>query len=253
MPEGDSLHRAALQLQALVGERVAAETPHPRAAATGIAERLDGRTLEEVEAVGKNLFLRFEGGVVLRSHLRMKGRWWVQPVGRERHGRPWLVLRGSRLEALQWNGPVLELSGDARRRLGPDILAARPDFDRMVANLRGLDPSTPLGRALQHQRSVAGIGNMWAAETLWAVRLSPWLRLAETADDELRSALRQAQALMRAGLDGRRGRREAYRRAGRPCRRCGAAIRSRGQGDDNRTAYWCPGCQRGGGDAAAGA
>jgi endonuclease-8 len=35
-----------------------------------------------------------------------------------------------------------------------------------------------------------------------------------------------------------------YKRAGRPCPRCGATIRARGQGDANRTTYWCPGCQR---------
>src|SRR5207237_298694 len=74
MPEGDSLHRAARRLQVLVGERVAVETPHPRASAERLAERLDGRRLESVEAVGKNLLLSFEGGLVLRSHLRMRGR-----------------------------------------------------------------------------------------------------------------------------------------------------------------------------------
>ena len=75
MPEGDSLHRVARRLQALVGERVTVETPHPRAASVLAAERLDGRRLEAVEAVGKNLLLSFEGGLVLRSHLRMSGRW----------------------------------------------------------------------------------------------------------------------------------------------------------------------------------
>ena len=81
MPEGDSLHRAALQLQVLVGERVEVETPHPRAAVKGLVELLDGRRLEQVEAVGKNLLLHFEGGLVLRSHLRMEGRWRVEPRG----------------------------------------------------------------------------------------------------------------------------------------------------------------------------
>ena len=76
MPEGDSIHRAARSLQALVGERVEVETPHPRARVLSIAGRLDGRRLERVEAVGKNLLLHFEGGVILRSHLRMNGRWW---------------------------------------------------------------------------------------------------------------------------------------------------------------------------------
>ena len=86
MPEGDVLHRAAASLQVLVGERVEAETPHPRAAATGVAAAIDGRVLESVEAVGKNLLLRFEGGVTLRSHLRMSGRWRVEPKSARRTG-----------------------------------------------------------------------------------------------------------------------------------------------------------------------
>src|SRR5215467_742258 len=115
MPEGDSLHRAARRVQVLVGQRVEVETPHPRAATKGLAEQLDGRTLEAVEAVGKNLLLRFEGGLVLRSHLRMSGRWRVEERGARRTGRPWLVLRGDSHESVLWNGPVLELVRDPRR------------------------------------------------------------------------------------------------------------------------------------------
>src|SRR6476620_3766155 len=103
MPEGDSLHRAAQRLQVLVGERLEVETPHPRAAVKGLAERLDGRRLDGVEAVGKNLLLRFEGGIVLRSHLRMNGRWRVEPRGARRTGKPWLVLRGAEHEGVLWN------------------------------------------------------------------------------------------------------------------------------------------------------
>src|SRR3954447_4850830 len=107
MPEGDALARAARRLQVLVGERLAVEAPNPRAAVKHIAEKLDGKRLESVDAVGKNLFLRFEGGVTVRSHLRMKGRWRVQPRGRERTGSPWLVLTGATHEAVLWHGPVL--------------------------------------------------------------------------------------------------------------------------------------------------
>src|SRR3954449_2697023 len=106
VPEGDSLHRAARRLHVLVGQRIAAESPHPRAKAEGVAEQIDGRTLESVHAHGKNLVLRFEGGVALRSHLRMTGRWSVRPRGEARAGRPWLVLRGERAEGVLWNGPV---------------------------------------------------------------------------------------------------------------------------------------------------
>jgi endonuclease-8 len=144
-----------------------------------------------------------------------------------------------------WNGPVLELSARGARRLGPDILGEPPDLDGMIENLRRQHPSRELGDALLDQRIVAGIGNVWKAETLWHAQLSPWLRLGDVTDEELERVLAEAAGLMRASLDHARDRRAVYRRATRPCPRCGTPIRSRGQGDDNRTAYWCPGCQRG--------
>ena len=251
MPEGDSLHRAARSLQVLVGERVGVETPNPRAAASVSAATLDGRRLESVEAVGKNLLLRFEGGLVLRSHLRMTGRWQVVERGAARRGKPWLVLIGAEREALLWNGPVLELSARGTWKLGPDILADPPDLAAMVANLRGQHRSRELGDALLDQRLVAGIGNVWKAESLWHARLSPWLPLADVTDAELELVLLEASRLMLASLEGGRAERAVYRRAGRPCPRCGGPIRSRGQGHDNRTAYWCPGCQRGEGPPGA--
>jgi len=242
MPEGDALARAATRLQVLVGERVEVETPHPRAAVKQLAPRLDGRRLEAVEAAGKNLLLRFEGGVVLRSHLRMSGRWRVQARGSPLVGRPWLVLRGAEREAVLWNGPVLELDDGAMRRVGPDILATPPDLDRMIANLRR-DPTRELGDALLDQRLVAGIGNVWKAEALWEARVSPWRGVAETSDDEARAILGAAHELMTGSVEGNVRRRAVYRRAGRGCRRCGTPIESRGQGEQNRTAYWCPRCQ----------
>jgi endonuclease-8 len=243
MPEGDAVHRAARKLQALVGERVEVETPHPRAAVKHLQARLDGRRLESVEAVGKNLFLRFEGGPVLRSHLRMKGRWSVRRRGERHFGTPWLVLRGTAVEAIQWNGPVLELESDVARRLGPDVLAPEPDYGAMVARLRRASAETPLGEGLLDQRLVAGIGNKWMAEALWEARLSPWRPVGGVGDADLRRALEAAVRLMRRSLEGERQARGVYRRAGRPCPRCGEPVRSRGQGDANRTAYWCPRCQ----------
>jgi endonuclease-8 len=250
VPEGDALYRAAQRLQVLVGERLAVEAPNPRAAVKHIAERLDGRRLESVEAAGKNVFLRFEGGVTLRSHLRLKGRWRVQPRGREVDGKPWLVLRGSVHEAVLWHGPVLELSDRARLRLGPDILAQPPDLEAILANLRALPQNVRLGEALHVQRAVAGIGNMWMNEALFDARVSPWHSLAEATDAELRETLAAAARLMHGRLDGARGSRRVYRRKRRPCPRCGEAIRSWPLGDAARMAYWCPGCHRGEGPGA---
>ena len=245
MPEGDTLHRAARRLQALVGQRITAESPNPRGRATRVAETVDGRTLESVEAIGKNLRFRFSGGVVVRSHLRMSGRWSVRPRGERRLGSPWLVLRADRVEGVLWNGPVLELHDRALRRLGPDILDVPPQFDAMLQRLRAADETRTLGETLLDQSLVAGIGNMWLAESLWDVRLSPWPKLRDVSERDRLHALESAAILMRASLETGREVRRVYRRAGRPCPRCSTPIASWGLGDDNRTAYWCPRCQAG--------
>ena len=151
--------------------------------------------LESVEAVGKNLLLRFEGGLVVRSHLRMTGRWRIEPRGKQRAGLPWLVLRGETLEGVLWNGPVLTLETRNLRRLGQDVLAEEFDVDAAVARLRGAGDAW-LGEALQDQRLVAGIGNMWMAEALWSVRVSPWARVREVEDASLRDAVGAARRLM---------------------------------------------------------
>src|SRR5207249_9817163 len=147
--------------------------------------------------------------------------------------------------AILTGGPVLELSTRAVRRLGPDVLAEPPDLEAMLRNLRGAEPGLALGEALLDQRLVAGIGNRWRAEALWHAKVSPWLPVGRASDEELRAVLDAAMQLMRSSVETGREALRIYRRAGRPCPRCGERIRSHGQGDGNRTAYWCGGCQRG--------
>ena len=145
-----------------------------------------------------------------------------------------------------WNGPVLTLESRTVRRLGPDVLGEDFDLEAAVARVRRAGERM-LGEALQDQRVLAGVGNMWMAEALWTIEVSPWLRVRDAADEVLRDAIGSARNLMQEALaTGRPGRR-VYRRAGRPCLRCGTIVRSRGQGDANRTAYWCPSCQAGAG------
>ena len=250
MPEGDTLHRVAASLQVLVGERVEAAAPHPRGAATGVASAVDGLVLERVEAVGKNLLLHFEGGVTVHNHLRMSGRWRVEPRRSRRTGRPWLVLRGHAWEAAQWNGPVLALGAGPVDELGPDVVAGDVGTAALVAAARSADPRRSLGDVLLDQRVVSGIGTLWLAEMLWQARLSPWAPVGPVPDEPLRAAFEWLGPMMRAAVAGPRPLRSVYRRAGRPCPRCGNAVSVGRVGDANRAVYWCARCQ-GSGDAGA--
>ena len=246
MPEGDALHRAARRLQPLVGQRLEVESPNPRGKLTGVADRVDGRVLESVEAVGKNLLLRFEGGVVVRSHLRMTGRWRVERRGTRRSG--WgcpgscCVATSSRYPL---DGPVLSLETGSLTRVGPDILADELDLDEAAARLRAAGERRSARRS-RTSGSSPGSGT-WGWPRRSAIGVSPWTSVRDASDATLRDAIAVARRLMQDSLASQRSARKVYRRAGRPCSRCGTIVRSRGQGDADRTAYWCPGCQAGGG------
>ena len=257
MPEGDTIHSAARRIRAaLVGKPIVSiETPQPRHAMDRWPERLEGRAVTRVDAHGKHLFIRFEGDLTLHSHLRMTGWWGVYPRGR-RWGRSprsaWLVLRTADHEVVQFGGPVLELMTESRSRfdrrlaaLGPDVLAGELDEGAVLARLRQDDQSRGVGDALLDQRNLAGVGNVWKSEGCFLAGLDPWRRLSELSDEQALAPVREVRPLMREAAERGGHSREpfVYERAGLPCRRCDTPVRARGQGDDNRTTYWCPRCQ----------
>jgi endonuclease VIII len=258
MPEGDTIHYAANRIRPVLEGQVpdAIRTPHPRFARDRWAERLAGRPVTAVTAHGKHLFLRFGDDLTIHSHLRMTGAWRVHPEGARWARSPrraWLVISKDDNDVVQFDGPVLELLTETRRRfdrrlalLGPDIVADDFDADRAVALLRQDDPTRGIGDALLDQRVVAGIGNMWKAEGCWLARVDPWRPAADVGDAEVRTILDELRPRMRESAAGghQKAHRNIYNNAGRACPRCGTTITARGQGDDNRTTYWCPGCQR---------
>jgi endonuclease VIII len=259
MPEGDTIHSAARRVgAALVGHEIMEiETPQRRHALDRWPERLAGREVRTVDAHGKHLFIRFEGDLTLHSHLRMTGAWAVYRRGarwRRAPRRAWLVLRARGHEVVEFDGPVLELMTEGRTRfdqrlaaLGADVLADAFDAERFLARLRADDPTRGIGDALLDQRIVAGLGNVWKAEGCWGARLDPWRRVRDVSDDEALAVIADARPRMLSAAESSRtpaADRHVYDRAGRPCPRCGTTIRARGQGDDNRTTFWCPGCQR---------
>ena len=255
VPEGDTIHRAANRIRPVLEGHVpdTIATPHPRFGRDRWPERLDGRVVQRVDAYGKHLFLRFEGGLVIHSHLRMTGKWRVRDAHWQPPGNTWLLLARQDMLVAQINGPVLELMTASRARfdrrlaqLGPDILAPELDEAAFLRRLREDDPTRPIGDALIDQRVIAGIGNIWKCEGCFEVGIDPWRRTGEVSDEEALAIVRATRTRMQESV--REGMHErfktVYGTAGATCPRCGATIRARGQGEGNRTTYWCPGCQR---------
>jgi endonuclease-8 len=259
MPEGDTLFRTAAGLRPyLVGRDVVAARAQGPGPVPQI-QRVIGKRVDAVEAQGKNLLIRFDGGLELRTHLRMHGSWhryrpgerWRRPAGRAR-----LVLEVDGAVAVCFDAPVVELFETRAEavhpslsRLGPDLLSPGFDAAEALRRLRAPErrPMT-ISAALLDQQAMAGLGNIWRNETLFAERVDPLATVEALDDATLDRLVATGRRLLTqsAGLAPGRAPTSVYRRTGRPCPRCGTAIRSaRLRGDVPRTTYWCPTCQGG--------
>jgi endonuclease-8 len=261
VPEGDTVWNTARALhRALAGQPVtASDFRVPQLATADLA----GRTVVESASRGKHLLLRFSGAppVSLHSHLRMDGSWRVFAPGERWRGGPGHLIRVAlhtpAAVAVGYHLHELALVPTAEEDtlvgyLGPDLLG--PDWDpaEAVRRLRSR-PERAIADALIDQRNLAGIGNLYKAETLFLRGVSPWTPVSEV--DDLAGLVTLAQRLLAANRGRwtqvttgslRRGESVyAFERAGRPCRRCGTPIRRATQGDHERLTYWCPTCQPG--------
>jgi endonuclease-8 len=259
MAEGDTIHRTARRLQAALAGRPVTGVAVPNARSplrrqTARLEELRTRRVEGAEARGKHLLIHFQPGLVLHAHLGMQGSWQVrepQAHWRRPLGTAWVVLSADGVEAAQFGGSRLDLQTEGELRsdprlasLGPDLLDPAFETPAGVAAVRGAGQDRTLGEALLDQSLVAGVGNVFKSEGCFAAAVDPWRALGNLEDAELERVVDALQGLMRTGVERGRPSRQVYRRAGLPCTRCGTPVRSRGQGDANRTTYWCPGCQR---------
>ncbi len=255
MPEGDTIHRTAATLRTVLEGRELQRFEAPRVPGRTPAA---GSRIEAVEARGKHLLIRFGDGVVLHSHMRMTGSWHTYRAGeawRRHASRARVVIRTSSSVAVCFDAPVVELLDErdvARhpqlRTLGPDLCVPEPDVNEAVRRMGVLDPTTPVGVALLDQRVASGVGNVYRCEVLWAAQVDPFLPVADVGAAQRRTLLITAARMLRANLGGRRRRTvpgglAVYDRAGRPCPRCGSAIRTRRLGEQARSVWWCPGCQ----------
>ncbi|MCA1580303.1 MAG: Fpg/Nei family DNA glycosylase [Acidobacteria bacterium] len=261
MPEGDTILRAARTLaRALEGKEIVRWwSPLPTLSDGAFA----GSRVVRVEARGKHLLMHFDDGRVLHSHMQMVGSWHVYRPGEtwrkpERLARA--VLQTVDFVAVCFNAPVLEIltsRGLSRHerlaRLGPDLLSESFDPEAARVRLRAIQ-DLPIGEALLAQNALAGIGNIYKSESLFAAQTSPFLPVALMSDAEIDRIVHSARQLMlanvfsagrarttRAGSTGPRY--SVYRRSGLPCLSCGTRIRMRRQGTSGRSTYWCPCCQ----------
>jgi endonuclease-8 len=274
MPEGDTIFRAARTLdRALSGATVVRfESTLPALTRVHDDSPITGRRVDDVRSMGKHVLMRFSGGLVLRTHMRMNGSWHIYRPG-ERWRRPRrdmrIVVATADIEAVGFNIPVAEFIRDrdlARheelRRLGPDLLS--DDFNEEDAIARILARgSSPIGDVLLNQGVVAGIGNVYKSETLFACGVNPFAGAGTLDREKIRNLLNAARKFLVANVstglapmttytgfrrttrhDDPSQRLWVYGRVGHPCRRCGTSILMRKQGTDARVTYWCPNCQK---------
>lgn len=259
MPEGDTVRRLTDRLhRRLAGRTITRSDLRVPQHATA---DLSGARIESWSPYGKHILCRLDNGLTLHTHLKMDGSWTVLspgkqlPVALRQNIR--VVLRiDDGATAVGVSLPIVELLRTADEHtvlghLGPDILA--PDFDEAEAVRRlAADPARPAVSALLDQRNVAGIGNLWAVETLFLRGVQPWTAIG---DVDVPAATRLAKRMMTYALthpaqattgDTRRGRSHwVYGRAGEPCLRCGTRVAFRAATGHSyeRETWWCPCCQ----------
>ena len=209
-----------------------------------------GSTVTDVLPNGKHLLVHFDNGLVLHSHMRMTGSWHIYRPGEPWRRPAWLakvVLENEDTVAVLFNAPVVELlrakmAKHDLRHLGPDILAPELDLDEILKQARTAERQA-LGELLLDQRVAAGIGNIYKCESLWRLRLDPWMASSALDDEALGRLYLTARTLMQGALRKRQPH-AVHGKAGRSCPRCLWRVACRNQGDPPRFTYYCPRCQR---------
>ncbi|MGH3508434.1 MAG: Fpg/Nei family DNA glycosylase [Nocardioidaceae bacterium] len=268
MPEGHTLYRLARELDTVFADdQVRVTSPQGRFAEA--AALLDGHRVESAESAGKHLFLRFDHDHVLHIHLGLIG---VLTIGSapapEAVGAVRVRLEGTTAYADLRGATTCELvtadqAATIIGKLGPDPL--RDDADPALAWGRIHRSSKPIGALLMDQKVLAGVGNVYRAESLFRARLHPltpgqkvsrrrwnaiWSDLVElmaygvdTGRIDTVRAEHEPGAMGRPPrVDDHGGEVYVYRRHGQRCHICNSVVRT--QVLEGRNLFWCPTCQR---------
>ncbi len=262
MPEGDTVWRTARRLhQVFAGEPLTrCDLRWPELATIDFSEQ---RTLE-VASRGKHLLHRLDSGWTIHSHLRMDGQWRIEPPDTRANANTRALLATSQWTALGQRLGMLDVVRTADEHtlvghLGPDVLG--PDWNPAVAagNIAAagyLDDAT-IGAALLDQRNLAGVGTLYASESLFLERLNPWTPPRDLTPQQVAALIERAHRLLdhnkNHAVQSTTGSRRhgetnyVHARSGQPCRRCGGPVRVApiGTPPRERTMFYCPACQGG--------
>ena len=212
---------------------------------------LAGARIARVERRGKHQLLHLDDGRVLHAHFRMNGDWMLAETGTSlpRFARAVLEFEdGSSLVFVDSRAlgtiDVHPAGVELDLGLGPD--AADPEWTAAQLAAALAPRRGPIKPALLDQRLVAGLGNIYAAESLWRARISPFTPcnvLTRAQVSSLRKAI-DAVIVRATGArytDDDTVALDVYDREGQPCRRCGTTIERAVQA--GRSTYYCPRCQ----------
>jgi endonuclease-8 len=278
MPEGDTIYRSARALQKALAGRVVTgfDTGVAKLASVNDDTPIVDRIVERVEARGKWCLIFFSGDLILVSHMLMSGSWHIYRVGEK-----WFLPRSKmrvaitcgEMQSVLFNAQIAEfhterslLRSSQVPKLGPDILAGGFTVERGVAALRERATSYPedeIAVVLLNQRVMAGLGNVYKSEVAFAAGVNPFRAMQTITQSEMETMVEVSQRYMKANVNEGAGdgivtysgnrrttnamdksdRLWVYGRQGQECRRCGAAIEMRKQGEAVRSTYWCPVCQ----------
>jgi endonuclease VIII len=275
MPEGDTIFRSARSLnRALAGKPITGfRSTYPLLTRFHDDTPLTGQTVESVESRGKWLLIHFSGGATLATHMLMNGSWHIYKPG-ERWQRPpstaRIVLENSDYHAVGFDVPVAEIHMPQtlarNRRIPPpggDLLGAEFNEEDTVQRVRS-QGDEELGNVLLRQRVIAGVGNVFKSEVCFVTGLNPFRKISTLTQEQVANLIAEARRLLGSNVMedspdtivtyrgiGRRTTTQTnpsanlwvYGRKHLPCRKCGERIRSRLQGIDARSTFWCPRCQ----------
>lgn len=229
-----------------------------------LARWLPGRRLERLQRRGKYLVFRLEGGVTLLIHLGMTGRLLLgAPMNHKPHIHLVFTLEGGHslaFEDVRRFGQVLIFGPEEPltplERVGRDPFSRRVTPAWLAEVARGR--RRPLKNFLLDGRLLAGLGNIYASEVMFAAGLHPatpagaldseeWDRVLKETRRILKRAIRQGGTTVNNFLDSRgetglfQVELMVYGHEGEPCRRCGSAIQRLVQA--GRATFFCPRCQ----------